>query len=355
MIRIGIIGCGKMGKIYANNFSKNPHCIIKGFYNRTRERATELSKLYPPSSVYDSWEEMLDSNDIDAVGICTPSNMHKAQFISALAHGKHVLCEKPMANNMNECFEMLDVAKKTTATSMIGFQMRYHPVVTEVSKQLEMLGDIYYIDMSLSMYRPEVTWKHKLNQGGGVMKELACHLIDLARMWCGEILNVQGVNIIFNSRREVEDFSQSFFQFENGGVGLVRSDYLDRNPSLIKAKTICEKGQIEWQFSSYKPEDAKIELINNESRHMIRFNKPIIIDKIYPGHFNSFSVEINHFIEMIMNGEQDLSSILRGVKALEAINASYLSTALRQSVDLPLQGFNTDILVDCFKHYHLNK
>src|SRR3990172_4243645 len=105
-LKVGILGCGKMGRVYAHWFSQNPKCEIVAFYNRTFSRAEELARDYPGSKPQKTWQEITKDENIDIVGICTPSHEHLEQFESAVNAGKHILCEKPMARNVEESQKM---------------------------------------------------------------------------------------------------------------------------------------------------------------------------------------------------------------------------------------------------------
>jgi predicted dehydrogenase len=257
---IGIIGCGKMGRIYADWFSKNPYCIVKSFYNRTFSTARALSAGYPGSRAVETWREITADPELDIVGVCTPSHEHPEQFIAAVESGKHTICEKPMANNVNECALMAAAAKVSGVRTMIGFQMRYHPVVLKVTGLAGRIGRIYGIDFHFGMHRPEVTWKHKIDQEGGVMKELLSHLIDLAAMWLGDAASVFGVDKIIQPGREVEDFTRNIIEYENGATVCLAGDLFDRRSKAIHGNIMGTEGQIGFSFSSYDPADSMITL-----------------------------------------------------------------------------------------------
>ncbi len=100
-LRVGIVGCGKMGKVYAYWFNKNPHCMVNSFYNHTALKAKELSKLYPESHVYSRRENLIADKSIDIIGLCTPSHEHLSQFEMPVKKGKHVLYENRWQTILN--------------------------------------------------------------------------------------------------------------------------------------------------------------------------------------------------------------------------------------------------------------
>ena len=347
-LKVGIVGCGKMGHVYAASFSRHPLCTVTSFYNRTCSRAEALSSQYPGSRVFSRWEELISSKDLDIIGICTPSHEHLPQVKLALETGKHVLCEKPMARDIAECRQMLDLAQKAQTQVMVGFQMRFHPVVQKVDEILAEIGEIFHIDFLFGMYRPEVTWRHDLLQKGGVLKELASHLFDLAIHWLGSVSAVTGINRIIQPGRSVEDYSLNLLEFKNGATGYLVSNYQDRRDRAIHGNLIGTRGQIQWQFSSYDPADSRITL-SKETVQQVPVTIPEYIDRVYPGHLDSFYKEITHFVDGIHSNRMPVTGCKEGSDVIEIIDASYESQRRGQRIELPLEQFDSEHIKECFK------
>ena len=350
-LKVGIIGCGKMGKVYARWFSQNASCEVKAFYNRTISRAEELSNLYKGSKVFPAWQELVKEKELDIIGMCTPSHEHLEQFKLALAAGKHVLCEKPMATDINECQEMVNLSKRVRIKAMVGFQMRFHPVIQEVNGIIKTIGRVFHIDFVFGMYRPEITWRHKIIQGGGVLKELSSHLFDLARFWLGELSYITAQNKIIQTGREVEDYSVNLMEFKNGASGYLFSNYSDRRSRMIHGNIMGTSGQIEFQFSSYDPADSKVVLWQNNNKTECKVEIPAEIDEIYPGHMDSFKKEIDYFVKAIVDDKDITESCVEGMKSIEIIDASYESQRTGKKIGLPLVNFRKKNLKDSFEKF----
>ena len=125
-----------------------------------------------------------------------------------------------MANDVDQCREMVELSRAARSKMMVGFQMRFHPVVTAVDRLLSRIGPIYHVDFNFSLYRPGVAWRHSLLQGGGVLKELSSHLFDLMQHWAGPVATIAGQNRIIEAGREVEDYSSNQLEFAGGGFRL---------------------------------------------------------------------------------------------------------------------------------------
>jgi predicted dehydrogenase len=350
-LTVGILGAGKMGRVYARWFAAHPRCRVTAIYNRTPSRAVELATAYPGSRALERWQDLVAAPDIDMVGICTPSHEHLEQVRAALAAGKHVLCEKPMANDVDQCRQMVELSRAARSKMMVGFQMRFHPVVTTVDRLLPRIGPIYHVDFNFSLYRPGVTWRHSLRQGGGVLKELSSHLFDLMERWAGPIATIAGQNRIIQTGREVEDYSSNQVEFVGGASGVLFSSYHDRRSSCIHGNLLGLTGQMEFQFSPYEPAESRVTLYA-DGVETVPVPIPAEIDAVYPGHLDSFKQEIDRFVDCILWDQPPPVTAEDGYRALEIIDASYESTRLGgQPVPLPLANFDPARLADCFRPF----
>ena len=97
MVRVGIIGCGKIAQVrHIPEYEANPNAEVVALYDVDHDRACELAEHHG-ATAYNSLDDLLDDPDIDAVSVCTSNATHAEATIKALRAGKHVLCEKPMA------------------------------------------------------------------------------------------------------------------------------------------------------------------------------------------------------------------------------------------------------------------
>jgi predicted dehydrogenase len=95
-------------------------------------------------------------NNIDIIGICTPSHEHLAHFALAVRSGKHILYEKPMANDVNQCKKMVNLIENSRNKYMVGFQMRFYPVIEKINDLPPSIVSVFHIDFNFCMYKPEI-------------------------------------------------------------------------------------------------------------------------------------------------------------------------------------------------------
>ena len=134
MIKIGIIGCGKIAQVrHIPEYEANPNTELAGFYDINQERAQELADRYH-GKAYASYEALLQDPEIDAVSVCAANTVHAEITVAALNAGKHVLCEKPMATTIEDCEAMVEAAEKNGKYLMIDQNQRLAKAHMEAKK-----------------------------------------------------------------------------------------------------------------------------------------------------------------------------------------------------------------------------
>ncbi len=124
MLKVGIIGAGFMGSMHANVYSQLPDVKIAGIADIRGEKAKSLSAKFKTIPYYDA-QQLFDKQDITVIDVCLPTFLHKEYVIKAAESGKDVVCEKPMALNLDEADEMIKVCKKNNVRFMVAHVIRF--------------------------------------------------------------------------------------------------------------------------------------------------------------------------------------------------------------------------------------
>jgi predicted dehydrogenase len=324
---IGIIGCGKAGRYHASWYSKNPNCIIKGFYNRTPERAEELSKKYN-AKAYKEWVELIKDPEINVISICTPVNQHKEQAALSLNLKKHVLCEKPMAVSSHECEYMVNLAKEKEVNLGVFFNMRFHPVTEAINDNIYRIGKIISVDMSFQFDRKELGWRGEQGAGTGVLMELGTHAIDLAIYWLGDILRVHSEIGKFKKNSFCDDHVFLISRFKNDAIGKFYMSYND--PSFydeqvegLFGQILGEEGKICFLLNSYDALKNRVFIIKDNQKEEIAIRNSREYDEIYPGHMDSFGKLIDSFIKSILEDKSCIPSGEDGTKTIKFVEDAF--------------------------------
>lgn len=160
-LRIAVIGAGYWGPNLARNFSAGPDWQLVAICDLDRERAEALAARVGGVDVVTDVDELLARDDIDAVAIATPARTHHGLAIKALAAGKHVMVEKPLADAGERGRAMVDVAAENGLVLMADHTYCYTPAVLKIRELIEegALGDILFIDstrINLGLIQPDV-------------------------------------------------------------------------------------------------------------------------------------------------------------------------------------------------------
>ena len=194
MIRVGIIGCGKIAQVrHLPEYAANPNAEIVAFYDKNMERAQEMAAQYG-GKVYNSFYELVDDPNVDAVSICVENRSHAEICTAALYAGKHVLVEKPMAVTLAECESMVAAAERNGRHLMVGHNMRFDPVHRKAKQMLDsgIIGDVITFRTILGNSGPEGwslegTWFFDKNKAAmGALSDMGIHKVDLIQYLLGQ-------------------------------------------------------------------------------------------------------------------------------------------------------------------------
>lgn len=275
-VKVGIIGCGMITKVrHAPEYSENENVVIGGFYDFNKERAEQYAALYG-GKAYDSYEDMLKDESIDAISVCSTNNTHAEITISALKAGKNVLCEKPMALTLEESNAMIEAAKLSGKKLMIGHNQRLLPTHRKAKEILEsgQLGKPLFFQSNFkhsgpenwSINRSNSTWFFSKTQAHfGVFGDLGAHKIDIIRYLTGlnvsEIFaTVMTVDKKYESGEliDIEDNAMCLLKMTNGMTGSMHVSWCNYGGEDNSTVIYCEKGVMKI-FGDF-PDDMVLEM-----------------------------------------------------------------------------------------------
>ena len=197
MIRFALVGFGAIGKLRAQALRETPGARLDCVAEPVAERRSEAERA--GLTVVTTLDELLSKPTVDAVVVSTPPNLHRAHCEAALAAGKHVLCEKPLAPTVEDCRSLVDFADQNKRILATGFNYRFYPAVAK-ARELIAAGQIGIVDHVKSFAGhpggPEFThqWVHNPTiVGGGALMDNGIHLADLTLHFLGEIESSYGL------------------------------------------------------------------------------------------------------------------------------------------------------------------
>lgn len=250
MINYGVIGCGVISKVHCAAIEKEINSKLITVCDIVPEKANDLAKTYGCNAVYD-YDEVLKDPNIDVITICLPHHEHYKLFKKSLSAGKHVLTEKPLGINFNDVSDMVKISEATELKTTVAFQHRHSILVKALKTYLDsgLFGDIkggeleFHCTRDMDYYDSD-EWRGKwATEGGGTLINQAIHTVDLANLFLGCPLNVEGsIENRQHPKIEVEDYAQGSVIYKNSLL-MLKAVNSNEKPWEPKLTINCLKGK----------------------------------------------------------------------------------------------------------------
>jgi glucose-fructose oxidoreductase len=259
-VGIALVGLGYYSTdILAPALQETRTAYLAGIVTGTRDNEKLWVEKYriPRRNIYnyDNFDEIAGNKDIDVVYIVLPNSMHKEFTIRAAKAGKHVICEKPMAMNAQECQEMIDACRENNVGLSIGYRMQYEPYTQEIMRlgQEKVFGNVLHISCGAGWRNTSFDhWKWDADMGGGAMMDMGVYPLQAARYITGEepVLVSAQTFVTRPGRFEGVDEVTTFqLEFPGGTIASLDTGF-HANFNYLHA--FAEKGWFELQpFSGY--------------------------------------------------------------------------------------------------------
>lgn len=221
-IGVGLVGYKFMGQTHSNAYRQVSRFFdvdlvpnMRAICGRDEEAVRSAAMALGWESYETDYRRLLERDDIELVDVSTPGNTHRDIVLAALEAGKHVICEKPLANTLSEAQEMMEVAREAGTMNMVNFNYRRVPAVQLAKRLVEdgRLGEIrhwravYLQDFILDPAFPLIWRLKKEVAGSGALGDIGAHIVDLAHFLVGSITEVVGTSKTFIKERPLEETS----------------------------------------------------------------------------------------------------------------------------------------------------
>ncbi len=223
-LKWGLSGCGDISrKRVAPALRDLENCDFVAVNRARYELAEAFAKEYGARKWYRDFDEIIADDEIDAVYIATPVSLHCGQAVAAAEAGKHVLCEKPMAMDIDECDKMIAAARANGVRFGVAYYRHFYPVVDRVKAILESgeIGGAVFAQINAFEYfnpqpgQDRYWFMQKDMAGGGPMFDFGSHRIEVLLNVFGAVKDVHGSIDNLRFDREVEDSGSALFRFES--------------------------------------------------------------------------------------------------------------------------------------------
>ena len=228
--RLALLGCGWVADMHARAAAECGQVVV-GVANHRLESAERFASEHGIGRVTTDWRALVSAEDVDAVVVCTPNALHAEQSIAALAAGKHVLCEKPMATTSADAEAMLAAAARHDRLLLVLHPWRHHPAVISVRDAI-VAGDLGRVIRTHGYgvhadWGPSGWFTDPALAGGGALVDMGIHAIDTARFLLGEPEALRVAASIATSYGEyaVDDDAVVLIEWEGGARSVVESGW----------------------------------------------------------------------------------------------------------------------------------
>ena len=327
-VRFGILGLG-MGASRARLIPKTKDAELKCVCDLQEEKAREIARELGCEWTT-RYEDMLKREDIDVIGIFTPSGTHCDYAVKAIQAGKHVFVTKPMDISIEKCDVAIEEARNAGVILAVDFQLRYEEINQKIKLALdnERLGRLILGDLRMKWYRTQeyyeggypIGWRKRRKTEGGSAANQGVHFIDLLQWFMGPVKTVYGRSGTFAHDIETEDLSIAFLTFENGAWGSIVTTTASY-PSLGSLIEITgDNGSLVWrdgEISLYKCKD-------NPQPSLDEFR----LDPNRPRNI------IEDMVSAIKRGSPVMVDGSEGRKTVAIINAIYESSKMGKIIEL---------------------
>ena len=311
-LRWGILGAAAIAKGQVMPAIVASGSKIHAIASRSKNVA-DLVDLYQIEEVYDSYNELLTSQVIDAVYIPLPNTMHYEWVIEALNNGLHVLVEKPIVLEIEQMKQIQQLAKEKNRVVMEAFMYRHHPQI-EATKKIIQDGEIGEVISLHSQFHFVLNdWENDIritpSLGGGVLYDIGCYCLNIQQLMIDE--QIMGVKTIVEKFNEVDVKANAIVQYESGIVGHIDCSFKGQFTQTFTA--VGTKGTLRLPFA------FRSDINNHEGVIEVTTDSGITTHRYVA---NAYETQIQSF-ERAVAGEQSIYSLEQMQRQVESLHVIF--------------------------------
>lgn len=329
-LRWGVLGAARINERLLPAIVEASNAELVAIGSRRHGAAAQSLAQHAPQQLartYNSLEELLNDPEVDAVYLPLSNHEHAEWTLRAIEHGKHVLCEKPMALTVADIEAIQSSAKRHNVTVMEGFMYRFHPQHARVQELIQsgFIGEVRSVRSSFSfMMRPERLYRlaESVENGGGAMWDIGCYAIHSARMFFDE--PATSVTAIAKYTESGADISTSgVIDFGDGKYA--HFDFSFERARRCEYEIIGTNGGIKCHNVWCMPNDAPVISWWSDDIKLSECQLPVS---------NHFRNEIEHFSDCVLTGKAPSLTLDDAKSNCRIIVAALQSAALGQRIKL---------------------
>ncbi len=345
-LRLGLIGCGSMMGSHVEGVKFVDNVDIVAVCDNVYEKAEEVAKaLGNNAKIYTNYKDMVD--DVDAVMIALPHDLHYECGMFFAINDKHVLMEKPLCNTEEECLSLIAECDRRNLKLMCAYPVPFWPGIVKL-KELVDSGEYGRI-MQMSIWTEQLTqpnyedraWCATARIGGGQLFSHGCHYIDLMMRFLGN--PIEGAHVgtrIGTPTLLKEGTSALVLKFENGALGYHGATWGARGTKMAyNIQIMTEKGLLEYEHAS-----GEIRLYNGSGEHKpdggMESQQYNVLWSREEERSKSTQFEIRHFTDCVLNDKTPITDGKVAIQSLRVIWELYDAEKNHRLANLRGLGLN---------------
>jgi len=336
MIGVAIVGAGNIGRVRAQSILRSDEARVAWVGDVDANRGQSLAALSSASSAT-GWREVVAKPEVDVVVVSTPTKFHAEIAIEALRHGKHVLCEKPLARTAEEAWEVVAAARHANRVLKTGFNYRQMDHVRKARELLanQAIGPVHFLRCRYGHggkphYEQDWCTDGELS-GGGVLQEQGIHMVDLARVLLGEPVRVCAeTRRYFWNFRDTEDNCFCLLETAEGQLASLHVSWTQWK-NILEVEVFGRDGylRLEGRDGHYGPQ--RLTWGKRQPDH----GRPIEEVFTFGPSPTSWDREWREFVELLHHGSDSFEAAWQGWRTQALVDLAYKSAREHAWVEVP--------------------
>ncbi|MDO8683669.1 MAG: Gfo/Idh/MocA family oxidoreductase [Armatimonadota bacterium] len=332
MQKVAVVGAGGMGNVHCAAYTDMPNVELVAVMDIRTEAAEATSKLHGCKPFTD-FDEMLSAVNPDVIDVCTPTPWHKEYVLRAADAKKHIVTEKPMARTVEDCYEMMEAAKRAGVKFMVAHVLRFFPEFATAKAQIDAgaVGKPAVVRTSRGGGYPfgSNDWFGNFEWSGGAVLDLIIHDFDWLRWTFGEVERIYAKGLIERNLKHM-DHALVTLRFKSGVIAHVEGTWLNPTGFVVTFEVVGDGGML--QFSNQTAVPLVVARTKTEEKEA---GVPIPES---PTMQNPYFQELQHFIDCVENGAKPCITPEDGMRAVEISLAALESIRTGLPVNLTADG-----------------
>ena len=324
-LRIGIVGLGRIAPAHIRAVKHAGDLAeLAAFVSRRHDHAAVLAQQHHVPKVYDSLDQVLVADTVDALVLCSPNHLHAVQAVACARAKRHVLVEKPLANSVAEADAMIAAAALHGVALMVAQCRRFTEAVRQAKARLEAIGPIRSIVHTLAVRFPGLAtdwWVSAEATGGLVLGLNGPHVVDTICWFFGQRpTRVQATAVRHNQGWEGEDEAALLLDFAGDGIGVGHLSF-NANYGVNERFVVGARGTMH---------------LTNETRLVV--NGEVVVDETYGPYLEggpNFDAQMREFLTAIRDGRTPMASASEVRTSVEVLEAARRAIRTGCAVELP--------------------